>query len=78
MNTVEMTVDVVRGLSESQAENVYWYIKNNIFTPKNELLEKGRASFYELRRQAKEKGLQDMTEAEIEEEIRLARMEKNR
>ena len=74
----ERTVDAMRGLSDSEMESVYWFITDNILTSREALLRRGKAAFEALRRQAQENGLQDMTEDEIEEEIRLARAERAR
>jgi len=50
-----------------------------ITSPDEEITrERGRDAFYQLREQAKENGLQDMTLDEINEEIRLAREEMRR
>ena len=50
-----------------------------ITSPDEEItLERGREAFYELREQAKQNGLQDMSLDEINEEIRLAREEMRR
>ena len=43
---------------------------------KDDIMNKGRAAFYEMRQAAADAGIQDMSLDEINEEIRLARESK--
>ncbi len=72
------------GMSTNTAFNIYVRqvvrsrrIPFSIEAPaKGDIMDKGRAAFYEMRQTAADAGLQDMPLDEINEEIRLARESK--
>ena len=69
------------GMSTNTAFNIYvrQVVRNRripftIEAPaKDDVMDKGRAAFYRMRQAAADAGLQDMSLAEINEEIRLSR-----
>ena len=71
------------GMSANTAMNIFANavvvnrkIPFEIKATRDDTLERGRKAFYDLREQARENGLQEMTLDEINEEIRQARTER--